>query len=128
MYGFGPTPAAYIVQREPQVLQPSLIEIIEVPVGTACVYKRGRCVHHKPEVIFALLRLFALGDLEFQVIDGRQSLIRQGGNLPYFIHEPLIFRVVLATIIVQERPYRSDCLASDVKRNQETLYGQRRDG
>src|SRR5215831_4647101 len=60
------------------------------------------------QLTYLCFRLFARGDLQFEVLNGFQSLICQGGELPQGTHDSLIFRVELATITVRDRPYRPD--------------------
>ena len=69
-----------------------------------------------------------LANLKSEFVDGLERLIRSGGECAQAGHEPLIFRVELATIIVHDRPYGPDCFAAEVEWNNESLYGRRRDG
>src|SRR5437016_12065236 len=63
----GPVPALYVFERESHVLQPCLIEEIEVAVGQTCVNQRrnrideklnhfGDRVSHLPKPFFAVLK------------------------------------------------------------------------
>src|SRR5262245_34498924 len=66
--------------------------------------------------------LFARGDLQFEVFNRLNGLVRQGGELSQGIHDRFIFRIELAAIAVRDRPYCPDSLAPDVKRDQQALF------
>src|SRR5215467_5908400 len=62
------------------------------------------------------------GDLQFEVFNRLNGLVRQGGELSQGIHDPFIFRIELVAIAVRDRPYCPDSLAPDVKRDQQALF------
>src|SRR6266853_703099 len=59
------------LQRKPEIIQPTFIYVIKIPVSTKSIYHRGSCIHHKPKTLLReslaspefLFRLLPPGDV-----------------------------------------------------------------
>src|SRR2546422_9027094 len=54
------------LQRQPEIVQPTFIHVIEETVRTVSVYHRGSCVHHEPTTLFR--KSFASPELLFRTL------------------------------------------------------------